>query len=99
MKGHHPGATWRKADLQCHTARDHSWRGTTQLPGKTPDDEAAREAWADEFIAACVHKGLKVVAITDHHDVCMATYVQNAAARDGNRVLVYPGVEVTCSDN
>lgn len=99
MKGHHPGATWRKADLQCHTARDHSWRGDTQLPGTTPEEEAARDAWANAFIAACVSKGLHVVAVTDHHDVCMAAYVQRAAERDGNRVLVFPGVEVTCSDD
>lgn len=99
MKGHHPGATWRKADLQCHTARDHSWRGQTQLPATNAAEEAARETWADEFIAACVAKGLHVIAVTDHHDLCMAAYVQRAAERDGNRVLVFPGVEVTCSDD
>lgn len=99
MKGHHPGATWRKCDLQCHTPRDHSWKSAVELPGGTDSYEAARHAWADSFIAACHAAQVSVVAITDHHDVCISRYVQQAAARDGNRVLVYPGLEVTCSDN
>lgn len=98
-KGHHPGATWRKSDLQCHTARDHSWADATQLPGGTEAHENARDTWADSFIAACNQKGVSVIAVTDHHDICIAPYVQRAAERDGNRVLVYPGLEVTCSDN
>jgi hypothetical protein len=34
-KGHHPGAVWRKADLQCHSPRDQGWTQPPSLPGGT----------------------------------------------------------------
>ena len=69
--GHHPGAEWHKADLQCHSPRDAGWDGGPRLPGGSPELEAARELWAAEFVAACLQRKLKAVAITDHHDACM----------------------------
>ena len=94
----HPGATWRCVDLQCHTPRDIGWAGSPALPGGTPDLEAARQAWARNFVAAAVSKGLNVVAVTDHHDTAFLPYVIQAAAEDGDRLVVLPGMEVTCRD-
>lgn len=96
--GKHPGAVWLKSDLQCHSPRDRSWTDPPSLPGGDPAGEAAREAWAAEFIAECQRRRLMLVAVTDHHDVTFASYVIKAAAADG-LTLVLPGVEVTCSDN
>jgi chromosome segregation protein len=94
----HPGATWRCVDLQCHTPRDISWSGSPPLPGGTPESELARQAWAKDFVAAALDKGLTVVAITDHHDTAFLPYVMQAAADDGDRLVVLPGIEVTCRD-
>jgi len=98
-KGHHPGAVWHKADLQCHTPRDHGWSGSPDLPGGSDEGEAARLAWAASFIAACKEKGLKAVAITDHHDACMVEYVHRHLLEiSENDVKVFAGVEITCND-
>lgn len=94
----HPGATWRCVDLQCHTPRDLGWIGSPALPGGTPAFELARQAWAKDFVAAALGKGLTLVAITDHHDTSFLPYVIQAAVDDGNRLIVLPGVEVTCRD-
>jgi chromosome segregation protein len=98
-KGQHPGTTWHKSDFQCHTPRDRAWNGTATLPGGTPTDEAAREAWAASFVAACVKRGISAVAITDPHDIAMAPYLQRAGAASNPQVVVFPGVEITCSDD
>lgn len=97
-KGMHPGTVWRKADLQCHTPRDRSWTGSSALPGGSDTQEQARKAWAQDFISAAKAKGLSVVAITDHHDICLSNYVQALAAEDDD-IIFFPGLEVTCSDN
>jgi len=80
--GHHPGAEWHKTDLQCHTPRDLDWKRSEDLPGGTAENEAAKAAWAASFVAECVAKGLKAVAVTDHHDACMVEYVNRHI--DGN---------------
>jgi hypothetical protein len=69
------------------------------LPGTTPADEAAREAWASRFIEECVVRGISTVAITDHHDIVLAPYLQRAGAALSPPVIVYPGIEITCSDD
>lgn len=74
-KGHHPGATWRKADLQCHSPRDRAWTSPPNLPGGTPDFEAARAAWADGFIRECKTRNIELIAVTDHHDMTFVPYV------------------------
>jgi chromosome segregation protein len=98
-KGGHPGTIWHKSDFQCHTPRDRGWIGPTTLPGATPADEAAREAWAARLIAECVARGISVVAITDHHDIVLVPYLQRAGAASRPPVVVYPGIEITCSDD
>jgi chromosome segregation protein len=98
-KGRHPGTIWRRCDFQCHSPRDRGWIGTTTLPGGTPDLEQARADWAEAFVREASARKVMAVAITDHHDVCMATYVQAAAKRLNTGILVYPGIEITCKDN
>ncbi len=56
-------------------------------------------AWAGSFIAACQDKGLKAVAITDHHDACMVEYVHRHLLASGeSNIKVFAGVEITCND-
>ncbi|WP_347339435.1 TrlF family AAA-like ATPase [Bradyrhizobium stylosanthis] len=97
-KGHHPGATWRKADLQCHSPRDRAWTDPPRLPGGIQELEAARAAWADSFIRECNARNIELVAITDHHDMTFVPYVVASAVIEGG-VTVLPGVEVTCADS
>jgi type III restriction enzyme len=94
------GASFHKTDLQVHSLRDDSWTGpfhpTTQ-----------REDFAKALVADCRRKGLGAIAITDHHDLCLWTYVRDAASselkQDGtplvfdDQLVVFPGVELTLS--
>jgi len=98
-EGLHPGAVWHKCDFQCHTPRDRGWEGSPHLPGGSAEAEAARQAWAEEFIKAAEQAGLTAVAVTDHHDICLSEYVKATATRLDSRVKVYPGIEITCSDD
>lgn len=101
-KGMHPGAVWKRTDLQIHTPRDPQWSGSAHLAGGTADAEAARDSWAKDFVEACVKRGLKAIAVTDHHDFCFVEYVQRAIANlpdDLERPWLFPGVEVTCRDS
>ena len=97
--GKHPGTLWHKCDFQCHTPRDRSWSGSPDLPGGTEASEQARHDWATDFVGAAVAGKLSAVAISDHHDVCMSRYVIEAVKRLDSNLLVYPAIEVTCSDN
>lgn len=99
--GKHPGAVWRKCDLQVHTPRDPQWSGSANLAGGTPELEAARDAWADGFVAQCLSNGIGAIAITDHHDLCFIEYVARAIERvpnGGDALWLFPGMEVTCRD-
>lgn len=95
--GLHPGATWRRIDLQCHTPRDRAWHGPDVLPGGTEELEEARRGWAARFVEACLAKGLTLVAITDHHDVAFVPTVREAARARGG-LVVLPGIEITTED-
>lgn len=100
-KGRHPGAVWRKTDLQIHTPRDAQWRGSPNLPGGEAELEAAREAWADELVAESLKRGLGAISITDHHDIVMYPYVARAISRlacERDSLWLFPGMEVTCDD-
>lgn len=101
-KGRHPGAVWRKTDLQIHTPRDPNWSGSPSLPGGAAEAEAARDKWADTFVAECLKRGLGAIAITDHHDVVMYDYVRRAIDRSHaakTSLWLFPGMEVTCDDS
>jgi chromosome segregation protein len=103
-------AYWRKSDLQVHTPRDPNWKGKRplglgdELSGAeaTLDDvDAARAAWAEEFIEQCHQRGLDAVAITDHHEMVMVPYVQRAieARKQHDQTFdlwLFPGMELTC---
>jgi type III restriction enzyme len=93
------GAHFYRCDFQVHTPRDANWNGSR------PASERDRQAWADEFVAACRKKGLHAVAITDHHDFTFVPYVLEAAKKelgadgkrlpDQDRLVVFPGLELT----
>lgn len=101
-KGRHPGALWRKTDLQVHTPRDAQWSGTPSLPGGYPAGEEAREEWADSFVAECLKRDIGAIGITDHHDLVMYPYIQRAIERVGterDKLWLFPGMEITCDDS
>ncbi|MBZ9769983.1 AAA family ATPase [Mesorhizobium sp. CA6] len=101
-KGRHPGAVWRKTDFQIHTPRDAGWSGSRSLAGGTEELEEARETWADDFVSACLQRGIGAIAITDHHDIVMYPYVARAIMRSPDargKLWLFPGMEVTCNDS
>jgi len=97
--GQHPGTTWHRSDLQVHTPRDHSWKGEPLAHDDPLELDALRLRWAKSLVDHCLRQDppIRAIAITDHHDTCIAEYVRTAAS--GSGLIVFPGVEVTCSDN
>ena len=95
------GAHFYCCDFQVHTPRDKQWSGDV------PQTEVERETFAERFVQDCRSKGLRAVAITDHHDLAYFEYIKSAAAteldEEGNPVsqdqqlIVFPGMEVTLS--
>ena len=94
------GAHFYRADFQVHTPRDLDWTG-----GVPEVTDAERFQYACRFVQACRDKGVQVVGITDHHDICFAKYIQ-VAAQNGTSLeeppepgkqdpKVFPGVELT----
>jgi chromosome segregation protein len=93
------GAHFHRCDLQVHTPRDRRWSGADAVT------ELERKTYAEELILACRQKGLKAIAITDHHDFAFFPYVKEAAQNElddagepvpeGTRIIVYPGLELT----
>ena len=74
--------------------------GTGRL-ATVQDVDNARRQWADEFVAACIDRSLTAIAITDHHELVMVPYVQDAIGRQkvDNPDLdlwLFPGMELTC---
>ena len=103
-------ASWRKCDFQLHTPRDPNWNGkrpvglgdeTDNGPATQADVDAARLAWANDFIDICLKRDIRAVAITDHHEMVMIPYVQSAISQrlfeDATFDLwLFPGMELTC---
>src|SRR5438552_955309 len=95
------GAHYHKTDLQVHTPRDPRWSG------KRPVESTEREHWAHAFVKACRARGLRAVAVTDHHDFALVPYIRDAAAQETDeegqplgsveRLVVFPGLELTLS--
>src|ERR1051326_5061038 len=93
------GAHFFRSDLQVHTPRDINWTGGVHVT----DDE--RRHYAGELVQACRERGLRAIAITDHHDMTFVPFVRRAAAAetdaDGKELLeaeklvVFPGMELT----
>lgn len=106
-------ASWRKCDFQVHTSRDPNWAGDrpvglgeviqeTGAQATAQDVDAARRQWASEFIDQCVAKGLEAVALTEHHEMVMVSYVQQAIATRKKTdpdfdLWLFPGMELTAS--
>jgi putative AbiEii toxin of type IV toxin-antitoxin system/AAA domain-containing protein len=96
------GAHYYRVDFQIHTPRDPNWHGADAA------DHEARLRYADNFIKLCRHRELDAIAITEHHDMCLAPYVQAAAQGEqydpnadmilrplDQTPLVFPGMELT----
>jgi len=93
------GAHFHRCDFQVHTPRDLRWTG----PDAVTDEE--RVAYAHKLIAACRERSIQAIAITDHHCMTFVPFVRQAAAeetgedgsalRDGDRLVVFPGMELT----
>jgi chromosome segregation protein len=65
------------------------------------DVDAQRRSWADEFVVACIARGLQAIALTDHHEMIMVPYVQRAiadrkASEPAFDLWLFPGMELTC---
>jgi hypothetical protein len=97
--GHHPGTVWQRSDLQMHTPRDSNWIGNEIKSDDSAELLSLRSAWARKLIEHCLSADPPVtaIAVTDHHDYCIAEVVRSEAR--GSALTVYVGVEVTCSDN
>jgi chromosome segregation protein len=95
------GAHFYRCDFQVHSPRDPNWGGAE---AKT---EEARLEFGKNLIQACRKKGLRAIAITDHHDLLMYSYVRRAAREElndqgqpvtpENQIVVFPGMELTLS--
>lgn len=87
-------ARWRKCDFQVHSPRDRNWTGPR------PVGDSDRLQWARDFVDKCVEKDLEAVALTDHHDVVMVSFVQEVI-EDRKRndpefdLYFFPGMELT----
>ena len=76
------GTKWYKCDLHLHTPASKCFRDRSITP----------EQWVQEAI----RKGLDCVAVTDHNT---GEWVDDLkAAANGTSLVVFPGVELTCSD-
>jgi type III restriction enzyme len=106
-------AHWRKCDFQVHTPRDPNWTGARPLglgeviaatgaKATAQDVDAARAAWAKEFVDQCLAKGLEAIALTDHHEMVIVPYVQQeiAARQKADPAFdlwLFPGMELTAN--
>ena len=106
-------ADWKKCDFQVHSPRDRNWTGPRPLgigepvsetgaPATAEDVAVARTEWAKDFVDRCVAKGLRAVALTDHHEMVMVPYVQKAIevrkeADSDLDLWFFPGMELTAS--
>nr|WP_245752522.1 AAA family ATPase [Poseidonocella pacifica] len=74
---------------------------TDNGPATQSDVDAARIAWANDFINICLKRDLRAVAITDHHEMVMIPYVQLAISQRLSEdakfdLWLFPGMELTC---
>lgn len=67
----------------------------------TPETvEKERATWAENFVDQCIAKGLEAIALTDHHEMIMVPYVQEAIQTRKEReedfdLWLFPGMELT----
>jgi ABC-type cobalamin/Fe3+-siderophores transport system ATPase subunit len=77
------GTKWFKCDLHLHTPESKCFKDR---------DSVTPEQWVQEAIG----KGLDCVAVTDHNSGEYVDKIKEAAKN--TELVVFPGVEVTCSD-
>lgn len=78
------GTRWYKTDLHLHTPASMCFRDR---------DTVSAKQWVDR----CLEQGLDVVAITDHNTGEWIDEIKKAA--EDTNLVVFPGVEVTCSES
>jgi len=93
------GTKFYKCDFQVHTPRDQQFSGTFC------ETEEERKIYSKAFISKCRELDLRVVAITDHHDLYFYKYIKEASQvevdNSGNpvppedKIFVFPGMELT----
>lgn len=104
-------AYWRKCDFQVHSPRDPNWDGVRPIgmndqasdetsPITKEAVEKQRSEWAEKLIGKCKTIGLEAIALTDHHEMVMVPYVQEAIqARkqtdESFNLWLFPGMELT----
>ncbi|MDX2067062.1 MAG: AAA family ATPase [Haliscomenobacter sp.] len=76
------GTKWYKCDLHLHTPASKCFKDQTVTP--------------EQWVQAALDKGLNCVAVTDHNTGAWIDKIKEAA--QGKGLVVYPGVELTCSD-
>lgn len=76
------GTKWYKCDLHLHTPASKCFKDQTVTP--------------EQWVQAALDKGLNCVAVTDHNTGAWIDKIKVAA--QGTGLVVYPGVELTCSD-
>ena len=76
------GTKWYKCDLHLHTPASRCFRDQTIT--------------APQWVQEALDKGLHCVAVTDHNTGAWIDQIKAAAA--GTGLMVFPGVELTCSD-
>lgn len=103
------GAEFRKTDLQIHSPRDRGWDGARPEDslGQSPTPEQVKEtrqAYCKTFLKKCAEKGIRAIAITDHHEGVYAyEAIEALKALEGAGtpldLWVFPGMELTCKDS
>lgn len=74
------GAKWQKCDFHLHTPASNCFRDRT----------VTAEQWVDK----CLDQHLDCVAVTDHNTGAWVDKIKEAA--QDKRLVVFPGVELTC---
>lgn len=77
------GNKWFKTDLHIHSPKSVCFIDKTIT--------------AEQWVKACINKGLDCVALTDHNSGDAIDGYKKEAERQG--LILFPGVEVTCGEN
>lgn len=77
------GNRWYKCDFHLHTPASECFED--------------KSVTAQQFVDKVISKGIQCIAITDHNTAAWIDNIRDAAKEKG--VIVFPGVEVTCSDS
>lgn len=83
MKINYKGNRWYKCDLHLHTPASECF--------------IDKDVTAEQFIERAKEQNLDCIAITDHNTGEWIDKIKNAA--EGKNIVVFPGVEITCSDS